>query len=190
MRHWVVIPIKAPEACKTRLSPALGDSERQALVAAMLHQTVTAAQAVAGREQVLLLGPSRHGLPDDMGLLPDPGGGLNTALTSARDAAVRAGVDRLLFLSADLPMIAAEDVSAMLDVPADMIVVGPDRAGQGTNALSLPLPAAACFRFHYGDNSFVAHRQEAARWKLPFLSVDRPNLGLDIDRPDDIALWR
>lgn len=190
MRCWIVIPIKAPQACKTRLAPALGDSERQALVAAMLRQTVAAAHAVAGRDQVLLLGPSRHGLDEDMRLLADPGRGLNAALASARDAALREGIGRLVLLSADLPTIEAEDVAALMDIAADAIAGGPDRAGKGTNALSLPLPAAAQFRFRYGEGSFAAHRAEAARLSLPFVTIDRPGLGLDIDRPDEVALWR
>ena len=190
MRCWVVIPIKAPEACKTRLSPALGDAERQVLVAAMLRRTVVAAQAVAGREQVLLLGPSRHGLDTDIGLLADPGRGLNAAMSSARDVAMGEGIGRLLLLSADLPAIEPDDVAALIDIPPDAIAGGPDRAGVGTNALSLPLPAAAQFRFRYGDGSFAAHRDEAVRLGLPFLTIDRPGLGLDIDRPDQVALWQ
>ena len=190
MRCWVVIPVKAPEACKTRLSPALGDDERQALVAAMLRQTLVAARAVVARERVMLLGPSRHGLEDDIALLQDPGGGLNVALASARDAALRAGVERLLLLSADLPTVAPEDVAALLEVAGNAVAAGPDRAGLGTNALSLPLPAAAEFRFRYGEGSFAKHRAEAERIGLPFLTIDRPGLGLDIDRPDEIALWQ
>ena len=190
MRCWIVIPIKAPQACKTRLSPALDDSERQSLVAAMLRQTLSAAQVMAGRDRVLLLGPSRHGLAEDTPLLADPGGGLNVALASARDAAIVQDVDRLICLSADLPMIEPGDVAALLDVPRDAIALGPDRAGTGTNALSLPLPAAAQFRFRYGECSSDAHRAEAARLGLPFLCLERPRLALDIDRPEDIALWR
>lgn len=172
--------------------PALGDEEREALVATMLHQTVAAARAVVGHADVLLLGPSRHGLDDRTPLLADPGGGLNRAVASARDAAVKAGVDRLLLLSADLPTLSAEDVAALLAVPADAVAGGPDRSGQGTNALSLPLPRAASFRFHYGIDSFVAHRTETARLNLPFLTINRPGLGLDIDLPDDAAMlcWR
>ncbi|HKT75379.1 MAG TPA: 2-phospho-L-lactate guanylyltransferase [Sphingobium sp.] len=190
MLCWVVIPVKAPEACKTRLSPALGDDERQALVAAMLRQTLAAARAVVARERVMLLGPSRHGLDEDIALLPDPGRGLNVALTSARDAALRAGIDRLLLLSGDLPTIAPDDVAALLEVPADAVAAGPDRAGLGTNALSLPLPAAAEFRFRYGEGSLAKHKEEAERMGLSFLTIDRPGLGLDIDRPDEIGLWR
>ena len=173
MRCWIVIPVKAPQLCKTRLSPVLGEDERQKLVATMLRQTVSAAQAVAGREQVLLLGPSRHGLAEDIPLLNDPGQGLNVALTSAQDAAIGEGVDRLL-----------------LNLPRDGIAVAPDHAGTGTNALSLPLPGAAEFRFHYGEGSFAAHEAEAERLGLPFRSVQRPGLELDIDRPEELALWR
>jgi len=190
VRNWVIIPIKAPEVCKTRLSPALSDAERQTLVAAMLRQTVAAAQAVVGPEQVLLLGPSRHGLGGDIGLLADPGRGLNAALSSARDVAMRKGIGRLLLLSADLPTIEPDDVTALIDIPTEAIAGGPDRAGVGTNALSLPLPAAAQFRFRYGDGSFAAHRDEAARLGLPFFTIDRPGLGFDIDQPDEVALWR
>lgn len=189
MLRWIVIPVKAPEACKTRLMPALGDDERQALVAAMLRQTVDAARSVVGREAVLLVGPSRHGLSEDTVLLDDPGGGLNAALTSARDAALRAGVERLLLLSADLPMVTPADVADLLDAPAGAIAAGSDRAGQGTNALSLPLPQGATFRFHYGEGSFAAHREEANRLGLDFLAIQRPGLALDIDRPDEVALW-
>lgn len=190
MRCWIVIPIKAPHLCKTRLSPALGDRERQAVVTAMLHQTVSAARAVVGRNQVLLLGPSRHDLAEDTPLLPDPGLGLNAALASARDAAAREEVERVLMLSADLPLIEPNDVAAMLNVPKDSIALGADRAGTGTNALSLPLPRAIQFRFRYGEGSFAAHEAEAARLGLPFLSLQRPGLELDIDRADDVALWR
>lgn len=190
MRCWIVIPVKAPQLCKTRLSPVLGEDERQKLVATMLRQTVSAAQAVAGREQVLLLGPSRHGLAEDIPMLIDPGRGLNLALVTARDAAVGEGVDRLLILSADLPLIKPDDVTALLNLPRDGIAVAPDHAGTGTNALLLPLPGAAEFRFHYGEGSFAAHEAEAERLGLPFRSVQRPGLELDIDRPEELALWR
>ena len=190
VRCWIVIPVKAPEACKSRLAPVLGENARQELVADMLHRTVAAAQSASGPKQILLLGPSRHGLPEGMRLLPDPGQGLNSAIASARDAAMAAKVDRLLFLSADMPLIMAEDVAVMLKVPPSTVALAPDRLGEGTNALSLPLPEAARFQFHYGERSFAAHRAEAARLNLPFLPIERPALAFDLDRPGDLALWQ
>ncbi|GGA04781.1 hypothetical protein GCM10019071_39380 [Sphingobium fuliginis] len=188
MNCWIVIPVKAPAACKTRLAPVLDETGRRNLVAEMLHRTVGAAAEVVGMERLRLLGPSRHGLPESIGLLDDPGGGLNPAVTSARDAAWGAGVERMLFLSADLPLVEAADVAALLDAPG--IAAAPDVHGRGTNALSLPLPRAADFQFHYGQGSFAAHRAEAERLGLMFSPVVRRGLGFDIDQPDDLADWK
>lgn len=187
---WIVIPVKAPEACKTRLSPALDEAGRRDLVEKMLERTVAAAAGMVGMERLRLLGPSRHGLPETIGLLDDPGTGLNMALASARDRALAAGVERLLLLSADLPLVEPADVAALLDVPENGVAAASDRAGEGSNALSLPLPGARDFRFCYGEHSFAAHRGEAERLGLPFLPVFRPGLAFDIDQPDDLAGWR
>ncbi|WP_375194576.1 2-phospho-L-lactate guanylyltransferase [Sphingobium sp.] len=190
MRCWVVIPVKAAAACKTRLSRVIDEPGRRNLVADMLERTFAAACQAAGPDRVLLLGPSRHGLADDVALLDDPGRGLNAALTSARDAALAAGMERLLFLSADLPLIKADDVTAMLDMAPGHVAVAPDRAQQGTNALSLPLPQGEDFQFRYGEGSFAAHRREAERIALPFTTILRPGLAFDIDQPDDLEGWR
>ncbi|HKR89875.1 MAG TPA: hypothetical protein VJS38_17030, partial [Phenylobacterium sp.] len=64
MTTWVAIPIKAPDACKTRLAPVLSDAARRALAADMLRHVVGAAE---GAGDVRLVGPSRHGLPETVG---------------------------------------------------------------------------------------------------------------------------
>lgn len=186
----IVIPIKAPALCKTRLAPVLGDRARQEIVTQMLTRTVEAATGAVGPDQVFLLGPSRHGLRNDIPLLSDEGKGMNAVLTSARDDALRVGMARLLVLSADLPFITMEDVAALVASPAEAVAIAPDDAGQGTNALVLPLPEAANFRFLYGDGSLAAHREEAMRLGLSFVTVERPGLGRDIDTPGDLARWR
>lgn len=187
MTVWIVIPVKGPAAGKTRLSAVLKPEGRNELVAELLERAVDAAAKAVGVEAVRLLGPSRRGLPDEVGFLDDPGEGLNPALASARDAALAAGVDRLVLLSADLPLIGPDDVAALLDLPG--IGAAPDLAGQGTNALSLPLPQAADFRFHYGEGSFAAHAKEADRLGLHFTAIVREGLGFDIDQPADLARW-
>ena len=189
MTVWIVIPVKAPAACKTRLSSVLGRVDRQNLVAEMLSRTITAAAGAVGIEQVRLLGPCRHGVSHAIGMLDDPGNGLNAALASARDAALSAGIKRLILLSADLPMIGTMDIAALLDISENVIACAPDLAGQGTNALSLPLPQAVNFQFRYGKASFAAHRAEAGRLNLPFSAIVRNGLGFDIDQPDDLKKW-
>lgn len=187
MTCWVVIPIKAPEACKTRLRPALGEAARRELVAAMLRHVVEVAGEAPGVDAVRLIGPSRHGLPATVALLADPGEGLNPALAAAMPAAEAAGVDRLVVLAGDLPELASGDVAALAGLPPGVLGVAPDRKGEGTNALSLPLPAAHGFRFQYGPGSFAAHSAEASRLGLALQVVRSDTLGLDVDDPADLA---
>lgn len=187
MTCWVVIPIKAPEACKTRLRPALGEAARRQLVAGMLHHVVEVAAAAPGVDAVRLIGPSRHGLPPAVELLPDPGQGLNPALAAALPAAEAAGVDRLVVLAGDLPRVAPEDLRVLVALAPGVLGVAPDRKGEGTNALSLPLPAGRAFRFQYGTHSFAAHSAEAQRLGLDLQVVRSETLGLDVDDPSDLA---
>jgi len=184
MTTWIAIPIKAPEACKTRLSPALPDAARRELVAEMLRHVVGAATGVG---EVRIIGPSRHGLPETVRLLDDPGGGLNAALASALAAAAVGGVSRLVILAADLPQLTHADVRALADVAPGVLAIAPDRASAGTNALSLPLPAASDFRFQYGPGSFERHGAQAARLGLRLEVIRSSTLGLDIDQPEDLA---
>lgn len=187
MTCWVVIPIKAPEACKTRLRAALGEAARRELVAGMLRHVVDVASAEPAVDAVRLIGPSRHGLPEEIQLLAEPGEGLNPALAAALAAAESAGVARLVVLAGDLPRLAAEDLRALAGLAPDALGVAPDRKGEGTNALSLPLPAARDFRFQYGPDSFAHHRAEAARLGLSLQVVRSETLGLDVDDPADLA---
>jgi len=187
MTCWVVIPIKAPEACKTRLRPALGEAARRELVAGMLHHVVEVAANAPGVDAVRLIGPSRHGLPETVALLPDPGEGLNPALAAALPLAGAAQVDRLVVLAGDLPRLAPSDLRALVGLAPGVLGVAPDRRGEGTNALSLPLPAARGFRFQFGPGSFAAHRAEAARLGVELQVVRSATLGLDVDEPTDLA---
>jgi len=187
MTCWVLIPVKAPEACKTRLAPALGETARRELVARMLQHGVETARAACGVDEVLLLGPSSHGLPGPIRRLVDPGGGLNAALASALPAAAAAGVDRLVILAGDLPRVSRADLEALANLPPDLLGVAPDWKGAGTNALSLPLPAARDFQFQYGPDSFARHSAEASRLALAPRLVRSETLALDIDEPEDLA---
>jgi 2-phospho-L-lactate guanylyltransferase len=183
---WVVIPVKAPDACKTRLSGVLDEAARRALVARMLHHVVDVASGVAAVDEVLLLGPSRHGLPESVRLLADPGGGLNAALGAAAQIAAVEGVDRLVFVSADLPLVTPADIATLAGVAPGVMAIAPDRGGTGTNALSLPGETAARFPPHFGIGSFAAHGAEARRLGLDVHEIRSATLALDIDLPADL----
>ena len=88
--------------------------------------------------------------------LPEPEGGLNAAVTSARAAIAKRGGTRIVTLAADLPQVTPADVEALCILPAGVIGIAPDRYGTGTNALSLPLPQAKGFTFCFGPDTSVA----------------------------------
>jgi 2-phospho-L-lactate guanylyltransferase len=83
-------------------------------------------------------------------------------------------------------MVRPADIGAMLQVaPSTGIVVAPDRAGGGTNALLLSPPSAIMPAF--GVDSFARHRTLAVGAGLPSTVVERPGLALDLDTPSDVA---
>lgn len=184
MTCWAIIPVKGADLGKQRLAGALDGAGRKGLIAAMLGHVVAAVQGAQSIDQVALLGSSRHGQPESIALLPDPGTGLNPALTSALATAVQAGATRVVIVFADLPQLTSGEVEQLVAAPH--IAAAPDRHGTGTNALSLPLPAASDFTFVFGPDSFARHEAEASRIGLPFAAIRCSGLQRDIDEPADL----
>lgn len=187
MSCWLIIPVKPPQQAKSRLSEVLGEDQRAALAQAMLRHVLGAAQEARGVDHIALLGPSRLGAPESVPLLADPGGGLNPAIHSALEHVSAKGAGRMIVLFADLPGLTTEDVERLAAVPADRIAIAPDRHGTGTNALSLPIPAAKGFTFAFGPDSFARHRAEAGRVGLRIDEVHSCGLARDVDVPEDLA---
>lgn len=186
MTTWAIIPIKAPGEGKQRLAGVLDPGERDTIVRAMLARVVAAVQGAAAVDRLALVGPSRLGIADNVTLLAEPGGGLNAAVSLGFFHALQAGASRVIVLHADLPLLTPDDCIALATLPAGAMGIAPDRHGTGTNALSLPLPAASGFQFAFGSDSFARHRAEAARLGLPVIELRRTGLATDIDEPDDL----
>ncbi len=205
-RIWAAIPYKGPVGTKRRLAALLDPAERARLGRAMLADVLAALLDTPSIERVLLLTPA-GGTPELFGagpdaLAPDPrltlldepptrAGGtvpddLNAALWQAQSVAAAAGASHLLIVPADLPLLQSADISALLaETASPGVVVAPDRAAGGTNALLLSPPSALVPAF--GVESFARHRALAARAGLPCAVVERPALALDLDTPADVT---
>lgn len=183
MGTWVVIPVKPPAGAKTRLAGALSAPEREDLVRTMLAHVVGEVRK-SGVDKLLILGPSRLGLPEDVPLLADPGTGLNPALQSALP---QVNADRMIVLHADLPGITSAEIDLLAGAPEGVIAIGPDRHGKGTNALSLPLPRAKDFTFAFGPDSYAKHVAEANRLGIEIRTIRSAGLERDVDEPEDLA---
>jgi len=198
-RIWAAVPFRGPVGSKRRLAGLLDASERERLSVAMLADVLDVLLASDRIERVLLLTPSREDVatPEHARLTiveerRESDGtaavsGLNPALLHAQQLAERGGAEGLLIVPADLPLIAPSDLDAVLDasVTVDMVIV-PDRAIEGTNALLLAPPTA--LEPSFGEASLSRHLQLAHDAHLRVALVERAGLALDLDTPADVAV--
>ena len=186
MSTWAIIPVKASPDSKSRLAGVLDAGQRATLVEAMLDRVIEAARAARNVSRVCLLGTPRNTPTTDIGVLAEPGGGLNAAVASAFMDAPAQGAARVIFIHGDLPLVTARDLELLAAAPAGEIAIAPDRHGTGTNAISLPLPEAKGFSFAFGPDSFARHNAEAERLGLKIAEIHSQGLARDVDEPEDL----
>ncbi|RZK02915.1 MAG: 2-phospho-L-lactate guanylyltransferase [Novosphingobium sp.] len=185
MSVWAIIPLRATPESKSRLAGVLDETARAELVDAMLTRVLDAARGARNVEEVRLIGSARA-IPDDVTIMVDPGQGLNAAAAAAL-AAADGRASRLIVIHGDLPLVTARDLELLAAAPEGEIAIAPDRHGTGTNAISLPLPAARGFSFAFGTDSFALHNAEAGRMGLRISEIHSPGLSRDVDEPEDLS---
>jgi 2-phospho-L-lactate guanylyltransferase len=194
-RIVAVVPLRSFRNGKTRLSPVLSREEREALLHRSAAGVVAAAIDSGVVETVIVISPDAEALEwgaqlgagvvslEQSGDMP----GLNGAITAAREWALARGAEAMISLFADLPWLSADDLRDMAAL-GEAVVLGPDRRGEGTNALLLRLAGAGKhFRFAFGDNSLTLHREEARRLDLAVAVHEARGIGFDLDTPRDWA---
>ncbi len=197
-RVVAVVPIRSLRRGKTRLSPVLSREAREALLRGIANRVVAAAVDSDLIETVLVVSPDAETLvwAADMGpvvvAVPQPAhlSGLNGAIDAGRAWALDRGVSAMMSLFADLPLIVADDIRGLV-ARAEPVVFGPDRRGEGTNALLLRLAGRGPeFTFAFGGGSLGKHLAEARRLGLKAAVHDAPGIAFDLDTPDDWSYFR
>ena len=192
-RIIVVVPIRSLRHGKTRLSRVLGNEARETLLRGIAVRVVTAAVDSGLIESVLVVSPDAETLAWAAGLgpavvaapQPEHLPGLNGAIAAGRAWALDRGASAMVSLFADLPLIVPDDVRG-LAARKEPVVLGPDRRGEGTNALLLRLAEQGSeFAFAFGDGSLAKHLDEARRLGLVATVHDTPGIAFDLDTPAD-----
>jgi 2-phospho-L-lactate guanylyltransferase len=183
----VLIPVKRFAIAKRRLAGLLDDEQRVELAQWLAGRVVAAARDlpvfVACEDEAVAAWADNAGAE----VLWTPGLGLNGAVESSRTTISGKGFDHLVIAHSDLPLAGNFADLAV----AGTICLVPDRAGGGTNVLSLPVTAAIAVS--YGPGSFGAHLTRALtlagdqRLGLRVEVRRDPRLALDVDTPDDLA---
>jgi 2-phospho-L-lactate guanylyltransferase len=187
MSCWALVPVKARPAGKARLSGVLDASARAALVSAMLDHVLAALRDCAGLTGIAVMTPERNMPPKNVLWLDDVADDVNQSLHAALGMLGARGVRRAAVVSADLPLLAADEVATLIRASEGSgVALAPDRHGTGTNAIALALPSAFCP--HFGPGSLALHRAEAAKLGITAATVRLPGLEFDVDEPEDLAL--
>jgi 2-phospho-L-lactate guanylyltransferase len=164
----LVIAVKRLAAAKTRLAPVFSAATREAVVLAMMVDTIRAALAVPALRSVTVVTPDQVAADTarQLGALsltdPTPDGHrdpLNNAIAAA-EAVVRESTPNIVALQGDLPALQpqelAEAIAAARSYPRSFVG---DRHGTGTSALfafDVPLEP------RFGPDSARRHQHSGA----------------------------
>ena len=195
MSLWAVVPIKPLQQGKSRLSGVLSPEERSGLNVSLLEQTLRTLQKIPEIDRILVVSrdAAALGRAHALGVSTfqengEPG--LNEALHAATSYIQAHDGQGILILPADLPLLQAEDIRAILacgSVPPVM-VISPDRHKQGTNALMIN--PAGMIPYTFGENSFQKHCALAVDAGISVKVCELPSVALDLDLPEDLFIFQ
>ncbi len=195
MTLWAIVPVKPLRRGKSRLAGALSEDERTELNRTLLQHTLETLTDLKELEEVLVISrdPQALTIARNYGartVREDGQPELNTALKRATVVAQVYATRGVLVLPADLPLISRSDVMTLIERASEppVVVIAPDRHEKGTNALLIS--PSGLIEYDFGEDSFQRHcelvRKSGARLEV----VNLPNLGLDLDVPEDLELIR
>ncbi|MDD9935347.1 MAG: 2-phospho-L-lactate guanylyltransferase [Myxococcales bacterium] len=193
-RPWVVLPVKGFTRAKSRLAGSLPPSPRAQLARTLFERAVAAARECPRVGGVLIAtdGNDVERICTTLGLptLRDARGAtLSAVIDAGLDHLLARQVSRAIVLMADLPEImprAIDEVARELE-PGRLVLV-PDAARRGTNALGLTLGTEPPFRTCFGNpDSLQRHVRRAAEHGLEARVLVQPRVAFDLDRPVDLA---
>ncbi len=195
MSIWAIVPAKAFKRAKTRLAPVLSPEERQTISRNFLTHTLEVLKQVLEIQRTLVISRDPAALHlarahHAYTVTESDRTELNTALTRAADVAAQLGARAVLVMPSDMPLLDPDDVRQLItasDEP-ECVTIAPDWRNYGTNALFMRPPRIIPYVF--GPDSFEQH-VALARDRGIHVEVCRlPGIGLDIDLPEDLAMYR
>jgi 2-phospho-L-lactate guanylyltransferase len=204
-----LIPVRSIAGAKNRLAAALDATARRRLTLAMLADMVAAARSARSLHRTYVLSADaelldhaaelgadvlREHADATLGAGPDPGapapwrraaGGLNAAVAWAARRLAASGVERLITIPGDVPLMSGADVDALFAASTPgSVVLAPSASGTGTNALLTSPPDLIAPRFE--GASLAAHRRACEATGVRCTTVCAPSFALDVDTLEDL----
>jgi 2-phospho-L-lactate guanylyltransferase len=195
MNVSALIPAKGFANAKQRLSPLLAVAEREILAEAMLRDVLRQVLWTRGLEATFVVtGDTRVSeIACSLGanvIQERDGGGETEAVIFALGELKQRGIQAVLVLPGDIPLVRATDIEFLLqhasghDRSLPFALLTPSHDRMGTNALLLSPPDILNLRFGY--DSFSYHLSEVAGKGLSLHVIENERIALDIDEPKDL----
>ncbi|MCB1644041.1 MAG: 2-phospho-L-lactate guanylyltransferase [Pseudomonadales bacterium] len=193
MTTSVVIPVKQLANAKQRLAGFLSPEQRSGLFKAMVEDVLEAVTVCDRIDDVYLITND-----DEVAELARAYGaqtltepaqpGLIEAVTEAGTKLQQSGVETMVFLPGDVPLVSAEELEIVLDGFGHsdnhefLIVPASDLGGSNCVLVSPP----DCMTFGFGEDSFRRHLRLARERGINPGVARLPGIGLDVDTPADL----
>jgi len=190
MKLVILIPVKDPARAKHRLAPLLTSVERERIAWAMFQDVARALHGIAAQIATVTNSARVAGWAAGMGwrVMHEA---RQVSESFSVDAASRQlageGIDAVLRLPGDLPLIQSGDVEKLIGcaLPPGSALMVPSWDLGGTNALLRTPPDL--FPSRFGPDSLVLHMGEALNARARVKIIQNPRIALDLDEPGDIA---
>ena len=190
---WAVLPAKNFNDAKQRLASVLDAEARRGLFQAMFEDVLVSLRAVEALHGVLVVTrddtaaalAERHGAQV---LREDANRGQSAAVEAAAAWLAGQGAEGMIALPGDVPLVPPSEIEKVLAVheTGRGMTIVPDRDERGSNCIAVSPPDL--ISFHFGNDSFKPHLRAAEAAGVTPKVLKLPCIGLDIDRPDDLAV--
>lgn len=191
MNTVAVITAKRFNSAKRRLSGAIPEERRLALVEAMLGDVLAAVSKARQLNFSLVITgePAAAGLAEGCGAEvihdPEDAGHIGAARLGIKRA-MELGAETVVLLPGDCPLLEGREIDSLVSgLPDPFVAVVPDRHGTGTNSLAMRPPDAILPAF--GEGSCARHLELARAAGIPHARESVEGLALDLDTPADIV---
>ena len=191
MSTWAIVPVKPLRRAKSRLADVLTPEQRRLLAERMLRHVLQVLDTVPQVLGTLVISRDSEALAiaREYGMRTVQEAGtpeLNAALGRATQVVGGWGGDSVLVLPADLPLLEARDLGALIELGSGSpaVVIATDEQRDGTNALFVRPPGI--IPYAYGEGSFARHCALAQEAGIRLQEYHSRSLALDIDVAADL----
>lgn len=191
----IILPIKDLQHCKSRLASELDRDARIALMTALAEDALHAAcsSKLICATYVVSHDPQVQALAKKYGaqvLDLDDDNCLNSGVTAALKH-LPLSLNPTLIVHADIPALTSRDLDNLIarhEIAGVDLSLVPDSQENGTNAVVLS--NGRNFRFHYGEQSFKKHLQQAQSLSLRHQRLSHKAFAYDVDIARDLDRLR